>query len=900
MQVLEASLGMRERVSWHTADDVQRRESLSRTGMEVVEKPARRGWHGTSGGTGKEGKKRWRKTWWRVVAGHVLLQTAAGEDKYKNTVTSGPTCDVPMPPQNLPMPVCPPFAEGARIPTLDDAKEIAWEYAPVVHFHPLEKYFLIDPGLWYENADLRLWDLKPDFNSSYNDVQGFDLGPQGVLLLPRSFATILNSTKLNEEEVNTLLAGAPFDENGHSQANIYYTVEDLDEHLWLYNFNLYYSWNGCSNQEFAINADGEIERLQYLMCPTGVHESDWCRVSVLVCKSNLQMMQTSYSQHSWFETRNCEAGQCPTEDGHPVAYSNLDGHGNYYEPSDLLVYAMFNGTHGNSEFPISMGNFGGIFIADRTASSDKKFVPTQENVKFIPPINEIMENNLTNFEWALFPGQWGAPLQAGPITINCLNKTLNGFVDCPDNRAYDILESAVKVGPLLGFLDKVEYDGEDPPTAKPFSNSSYASFPKITGPLYRQYSYKWMSQRVAPIFSQNIDVLTCPQDIVGLDPVPGPYSWDNAGLLADYIIGIAVGSFLFSIVITFFLFLPVLLQEENSVQVLNVQGFSRFFKRKKKVYDGEFEKDSSAKLDQGAEGLASCDISGDMGDTVSSLESSIPVEVQPEVVEGKANWTNILYVLLAGIMLIAGTVLVILGLHVMLTSSVLSAIADLAEKTSSIRVVEVLLTVGIALILLLDVVSVLILFYSSDRYIHVYKDFRMRNYLGGHNFVKSNQFRILIGAAGFTLLAINVAVILFAVGWIVLVAQISLQTLCKAIDEVRFVGVGFAELCFRIPYFSDEQVCGWEALELCSEVTDVRVSKIIVGSALLLWSQIVFLIMILFSLHNFYSYKLSVSGGMDHIGTASQDDCKDGQFHTLSASENANGSKNQSWSKTVD
>mmetsp|Transcript_4438 Transcript_4438/g.28282 ORF Transcript_4438/g.28282 Transcript_4438/m.28282 type:complete len:661 (-) Transcript_4438:2056-4038(-) len=621
----------------------------------------------------------WRKTWSCVFVGHVLLQMVSGEDRFTNTVTSGPTCDVPMPPQNLPMPVCPPFAEGASVPTLEDAKQIAWEYAPVVHFHPLEKYFLIDPGLWYENADLRLWDMNPDFNSSYNDVQGFGLGPQGVLLLPRSFATILNSTKLNEEEISTLLAGAPFDEDGHSQANIYYTVEDLDEHLWLYNFNLYYSWNGCSNQEFAINADGEIERLQYLMCPTGVHESDWCRVSVLVCKSNEQMMQTSYSQHSWFETRNCEAGQCPTEDGHPVAYANLDGHGNYYEPSELLVYAMFNGTHGKSEFPISMSNFGGIFIADRTASSNKKFVPTSENVKFIPPIDEIMENNLTDFEWALFPGQWGAPLQAAPITINCLNKTLDGFVDCPDNRAYDILESAVKFGPILGFLDKVEYDGEGPPAAKPISNSSYVSYPKIAGPLYRQYTYKWMSQRVAPIFSQNISNLTCPQDIVGLDPVPGPYTWDNAGLLASYIIGIAVGSFIFSILITFLLFLPVLLQRENSVQVLNIQDISRIFKRRK-VCDIELEKLASTKLDQETEGSTLADFKADMEETVSSLESSIPVDVGPETAGGKTNWTNLLYVLLAGIMLIAGTVLVILGLHIMLTSSVLSAIADAAQK----------------------------------------------------------------------------------------------------------------------------------------------------------------------------------------------------------------------------
>eukprot|EP00963_Diacronema_lutheri_P002546 scaffold177_cov334-Pavlova_lutheri.AAC.49 len=842
------------------------------------------------------------KTWWNVVAGWILLQMVRVEGRFTNTVTSGPTCDVPMPPQNLPMPVCPPFLEGAEKPTLEDAKQIAWEYAPVVNFHPLEKHFLIDPGQWYEKADMRLWDTLPDFNSSYKDVQGFDLGMQGLMLLPRSYVTILNSTKLIEAEMNEILAGAPFDENGQSQANIYYTVEDLGEDLWLYNFNLYYSWNGCSNQEFVINADEEVERLQYLMCPTGVHESDWCRVSVLVCKSNGQMMQTAYSQHSWFETRNCEAGQCPTEDGHPVAYSNLDGHGNYYEPSDLLVYALFNGTHGKSEFPIGLGNFGGIFVADRTASSDKKFVPSPENVRYIPPIDEIVENNLTDFEWAMFPGQWGAPLQTAPVTINCLNEALNEYVDCPENRAYEILETALKLGPLAGFLDQAEYDGAGPPVAKPFSNSSYVSFPKITGPLYRQYTYKWMSQRVAPIFSPNISLLTCPQDIKELDPVPGPFVWAHAGMLADYIIGISVGSFIFSILITFLLFLPVLLRHENPVQVLNIRDMSRFFKKnEKKMCDVQLEKPDSAYLGQEkvVEGLTSDKPTGDMQESVASFGSDVPIEVVSDTDEEKASWTNVLYVLLAGTMLIAGMVLVILGLHVMLTSSVLSAIADAAQKTSSIKVIEILITVGLALIVLLDTISVLILFFSSGEYVHVLGSIRMRNYLGGFTFVKNNQFRILIGSAGFTLLAINVAAVLFAVGWIVLVAQISLQTLCKTVDDARFTNVGFAELCFNIPYFSDEEICGWNVLQMCSDVTDMRVRKIIVGSAFLLWSQLVFLIMILFSLHKFYSYKLSVSGGIDHDLSYSPINSKDKLLQTASLAENVDNNADRSQSGSV-
>ena len=29
---------------------------------------------------------------------------------------------------------------------------------------------------------------------------------------------------------------------------MFYTVQSLNEGTWLYNFNYFYSWNGCSNQ----------------------------------------------------------------------------------------------------------------------------------------------------------------------------------------------------------------------------------------------------------------------------------------------------------------------------------------------------------------------------------------------------------------------------------------------------------------------------------------------------------------------------------------------------------------------------------------------------------------------------------------------------------------------------
>ena len=48
-------------------------------------------------------------------------------------------------------------------------------------------------------------------------------------------------------------------------------------------------------------------------------------------------LQVSYSQHAWTEVLDCERGQCPFEDGHPVAHAALETHANYPQPSPFVV-----------------------------------------------------------------------------------------------------------------------------------------------------------------------------------------------------------------------------------------------------------------------------------------------------------------------------------------------------------------------------------------------------------------------------------------------------------------------------------------------------------------------------------------------------------------------------------
>lgn len=51
------------------------------------------------------------------------------------------------------------------------------------------------------------------------------------------------------------------------------------------------SWNGCSNQDIAISLNGEQQVVQYIVCPIGVHEGDWERISLLVCAEDLSLQQ---------------------------------------------------------------------------------------------------------------------------------------------------------------------------------------------------------------------------------------------------------------------------------------------------------------------------------------------------------------------------------------------------------------------------------------------------------------------------------------------------------------------------------------------------------------------------------------------------------------------------------
>ena len=298
-------------------------------------------------------------------------------------------------------------------------------------------YFLMqDMATWYNASTIFLTDFKPYPNSTFNFIEANQTNK--ALLGPKTFASLLNSTKITKQERQALLDGAPFDADGRSTAPLYYTVEDYSDSLWLYNFNFFYSWNGCSNQIVSLSFNGSLDTERYIMCPAGIHEGDLERVSMLVCKSDLKIKRIAYSQHGWTEVRNCEVeGDCPFDEatGNPITYVALEGHGNYPTNDGFHVYFYQGSELGNA---VVLDNLGGVYVGDRTGDDpERTFIPTPENVVYIPPAWEIEEQlALTDdgqWQWAVFPGNWGAPLSASPLDLYCFGDNDTTIVACPSN-----------------------------------------------------------------------------------------------------------------------------------------------------------------------------------------------------------------------------------------------------------------------------------------------------------------------------------------------------------------------------------------------------------------------------------------------------------------------------------
>ena len=123
---------------------------------------------------------------------------------------------------------------------------------------------------------------------------------------------------------------------------------------------------------------------------------------------------------------------CPKdpETGNPVTFAGLNSHANFPAASDLIVYEMISGNVSES---FQVQNLGGLYIGDRAkADPSRKWVPRQELLQYIPPLDTV--GNDSEWQWAIYAGNWGSPLLLPAVTLECLSDDQMTKAPCEDSE----------------------------------------------------------------------------------------------------------------------------------------------------------------------------------------------------------------------------------------------------------------------------------------------------------------------------------------------------------------------------------------------------------------------------------------------------------------------------------
>jgi hypothetical protein len=705
---------------------------------------------------------------------------------------------------------------------------------------------LQDMDVWYNASQVYLTDYKPYPNSTYNYIVANETNRD--LLGPKSFATILNSTTLTDEEQSEILAGAPF-VDGKSTAKIFYTVTNYNESLWMYNYNLFYSWNGCSNQAVALSFNGSTDVQPYIMCPAGVHEADLERMSMLVCKNDQKIKQITYSQHAWSEVRNCQVeGQCLFDNvtGNPISYVALEGHGNYPDNDGKFHVYFYQGGSING---VGLENIGGVYIGDRTGDDPSKtFIPTPDNIVPIPPLWAIQEGynglNPEEWQWAVYPGNWGAPLVQPPLSLKCLNRESTEYIQCDKNstviKAVYTIANALDLSKIVGDQEQVSSSF----AIQSVSNLSTVGYPDITGPMFRAFSYQYISGNSAPILTENVTKLVCPKDVVGVQEIPDVGQLDaSTNTIIGYLVGITIGTLLFSIVLIILLALPLILDKTASLQ----EYVTDMYKGTKSSKKMGVEASQQSKAQSDVE--APSEVSG-------TSSSPLIITVNHVLSEGQIKRLFI-WGTFATLLFIAAVVTLAIGLAAMFNKSILTVAAERLNADSLVSTLYWLTTGSLIFVVVIDAVMFFLIFMFQERTIRIFK-FRIWNPLGGRKFFMDKAFTTLTIVVGLIALIIALCAVLFALGLLISIIQLAARVACNAVFNIDILGQSLSSVCIEIAPLK-LKICGWEALQACGTVTTMTVRLIMVGAMMLLWCHIVWMVIMLATLETYRSHQIRIT-----------------------------------------
>ncbi|KAG1669668.1 hypothetical protein FOA52_002052 [Chlamydomonas sp. UWO 241] len=448
--------------------------------------------------------------------------------------------------------------------------------APKVYMHPLDWTSLADVKLWMENN----YFYGPAFEGPFTLEQyweRFDPNPSDDFQFqsvsgPRSMVTaIWDSANWNDTfttaQIKEMSKGDPV-VNGVSTAKVYFTTLYPNKitgnaasergNMTAFVYNLWYPFNGCSNQLLSLDIDGKYEGAEYFMCTPGVHEGDLEHVSTLTCTQDLidlidandtvananassLIRRQLFSQHGWKEEFNCEKQECPMDvyaDGttRATVYSGLFSHANYPTASPLQVYVKVNTT--------LVSNLDGLFLGDRTSDQGPVWIPTTANTVRMPHVQEMTEEQKKGeWRWALFPGSAGADDRITTVqtSVTCLsdNITVEGPCNTSNPAVFFLTKALDLVGELTSFDDLTW-------TSTPVDKTALPRVAGLTLPLFRDYTYKYTIGGIAAPVATDSPPAVCPFTGDPSDTAPGSDAYEivyfnGLGWFLGTVVGIMLG-----------------------------------------------------------------------------------------------------------------------------------------------------------------------------------------------------------------------------------------------------------------------------------------------------------------------------------------------------------------------
>ncbi len=466
---------------------------------------------------------------------------------------------------------------------------------------------------------------------------------------------------------------------------------------------------------------------------------------------------------------------------------------------------------------------GGVYVGDRTGDDpDRTFIPTPENIKYIPPLWEIQDPNSgvnqSEWGWAEFPGNWGAPLVQAPLKLWCIDATLDRYVECDRNST--TIDAVYTIVNTLGISDVVQDQEQVGSFAiQSVDNLTRVPYPGITGPMFRLFSYEYVAGEPAPILTENIYNMTCPEDVKDLKTLPRPGQLDaSSDTIISYLVGIVVGTIIFSIILIVLLALPVILDRTGNVQ--------KYVATKYKKYKGKVRKahpeSVAAEVDADEQ-----DVDVDVDAAYESEDSEITIESQRS---GKSEYLLAVETVLspgqlarlivwgtfASALFIAGITLTWIGINSMFTNSILTVARDRLGAESLVNTLS-WLVVGLCIfIMVIDILMFLVIFMFQGRRIPVGKNRTIWNPLGGRSWFMNKALTILSIIVGLIAMIVAICAVLFALALVVTLAQLIARVGCNEIFSIQVFGLSSQSICLTIPELGVNDVCGWEALQVRS------------------------------------------------------------------------------------